>query len=283
MEKFRGEKIRPDVVVTGEAIALLVQPASLFLRVISGAIDIAASIVGIVLTIEVVMLFMFYGPKDELPLANMAQVSAFGASVTAFWVFFFPLLVETLTKGRSLGKYVAGTRVVRDDGGPITFRHAFIRALLGIAEFWITVGSVAILTASFNRRSKRMGDFFAGTYVIAEPAVTRRQPLLLAPELTQWAALARVSEIDGAFSVMARRFLQNADKMHPGSRRQAALQIASELEPSVYPPPPPNTDPERFIATVLVLRRDLEYTTYQKRDANISQKTAAVSASCYGF
>ena len=94
--------------------------------------------------------------------------------------------------------------------------------------------------------------------------------------------VAHVKELDGAFSVMARRFLQTAGKMQPEARRQAALQIANELEPSVYPPPPPNTNPERFIAAVLVLRRDLEYETYMRRDANISQKVAAVSAPKYG-
>lgn len=283
METFRGKKMRPDVVVTGEAVALLVQPASLFLRVISGVIDIASALVGMAITVEIVALFFFFGPAGELPLSNEAQFMALSSTVVALWVFFYPMTVETLTHGRSLGKFVAGTRVVRDDGGPITFRHAFIRALLGIAEFWVTMGSVAIVTASFNRRSKRVGDFFAGTYVIAEPGVTRRQPLLMAPELSQWAAMARVKEINGAFSVMARRFLQNAGKMHPGPRRQAAMQIAAELEPAVYPPPPPNTDPERFIAAVLVLRRDLEYAAYTKQEANISEKLAAVSTPRYGI
>lgn len=282
METFRGEKMRPDVVVTGEAVALLVQPASLFLRVISGLIDIASAIVGMVLTGEVVALFYFFGPTDQLPINNYAQLMALSAATIAFWAFFYPMIVETLTHGRSLGKFVAGTRVVRDDGGSITFRHAFIRALVGVGEIWFTGGAVAILTATFNRRSRRVGDFFAGTYVISEPAVTHRQALLLAPELAGWAMVAHVKELDGAFSVMARRFLQTAGKMQPEARRQAALQIANELEPSVYPPPPPNTNPERFIAAVLVLRRDLEYETYMKRDANISQKVAAVSAPKYG-
>lgn len=282
MEKFRGEKIRPEVVVTGEAVALPIQCASLFLRVISSVIDLAVSELGVILTVEIVTLFYVFTAKASRPLVNMAQLSAFYTVVVAFWVLFFPALVETCTAGRSLGKYVSGTRVVRDDGGSITFRHAFIRALLGVAEFWVTLGAVAILTAAFNRRSKRLGDFFAGTYVIAEPQVVWRQPLLMAPELAQWAATARVGEIDAAFSVMARRFLQNAARMQPSSRRQAAMRIAAELEPSVYPPPPPRTDPERFIAAVLVLRRDLEYAAYKSREGDIAEKLAAVSTGMFG-
>lgn len=283
MENFRGEKIRPDVVVTGEAIALLVQPASLFLRVISGTIDALTALVGGVFTAEIVILFFTFGPADSLPLKNEAQVSTFISVLFAFWAFFFPMLIETLTKGRTLGKFVAGTRVVRDDGGPITFRHAFIRALLGVAELWITLGSVAILTAFFSRRSKRLGDLFAGTYVITEPSINSRQPLLLAPEPSAWASGARVGEIDASLSIMARRFLQAAGRMEAVARRDAALKIASQLELAVYPPPPPRTDPERFIAAVLVLRRDLEFNNEASREANISQKLAAVSAPKYGI
>ena len=43
-----------------------------------------------------------------------------------------PTVVETLTRGRTLGKLALGLRVVRDDGGPITARHALTRALVGV-------------------------------------------------------------------------------------------------------------------------------------------------------
>ena len=46
----------------------------------------------------------------------------------------YPVTIETLTRGRSLGKMAAGLRTVRDDAGPITFRHAFTRGLLGVVE-----------------------------------------------------------------------------------------------------------------------------------------------------
>ena len=56
-----------------------------------------------------------------------------------------PTLVETLTRGRSLGKIAAGLRVVRDDGGPVRFRHSFVRSLFMLVDFWLTGGNAEAL------------------------------------------------------------------------------------------------------------------------------------------
>src|SRR5919112_957635 len=77
-----------------------------------------------------------------------------------------PTTVETLTRGRSLGKVAAGIRIVRDDGGPVRFRHALIRALAGVGEIWLTLGAVALITSMLNDRGKRVGDLLAGTYAV---------------------------------------------------------------------------------------------------------------------
>lgn len=285
MEQFSGTKIRPDVVITGEAIALLVQPASLFLRIISAIIDAVVWILGMVITYEVLFLILTLGGEDDgfLYFSNQAQVTAFVAVITAVWLFFVPMTVETLTRGKSLGRFIVGTRIVRDDGGPITLRHAFVRTLIGLGELWATVGAGAIIAAWTNRRGKRIGDIFAGTYAVSEASGVTRRPLLLAPELADWAGGANVGELDGVTTVAARRFLQSATKMDPLHRRQAAHTLATALLNKVYPPPPPETDPERFIAAVLVLRRDAEYHTNNAVQARLEKKLSAVSGSRYGI
>lgn len=68
MEQFSGTKIRPDVVITGEAIALLVQPASLFLRVAAAIVDAIVVILGMIITYEILFLIMeLRGDGDEIP------------------------------------------------------------------------------------------------------------------------------------------------------------------------------------------------------------------------
>lgn len=285
MEQFSGTKIRPDVVITGEAIALLVQPASLFLRIISAIIDAVVSILGMVITYEVLFLILTLsgGDDDFLYFSNEAQVTAFVAVVTAGWLFFVPMTVETLSRGKSLGRFIVGTRIVRDDGGPITLRHAFVRTLIGLGELWATMGAGAIIAAWTNRRGKRIGDIFAGTYAVSEASGVAHRPLLLAPELADWAGGVNVGELDGVTTVTARRFLQSAAKMDPLHRQQVAHTLATALLNQVYPPPPPETDPERFIAAVLVLRRDAEYHTNNAVQTRLEKKLSAVSGSRYGI
>ena len=285
MEQFSGTKIRPDVVITGEAIALLVQPASLFLRVVSAIIDAIAIILGMIITYEVLFLILsLSGESDDfMYFSNEAQVAALVSIITALWLFLVPMTVETLTRGKSLGRFIVGTRIVRDDGGPITLRHAFVRTLIGLGELWATMGAGAIIAAWTNRRGKRIGDIFAGTYAVSETSGLTRRPLLLAPELAQWASEANVGELDGVTTVTARRFLQSATKMDPLHRQQAAQTLATALLNHVYPPPPPGTDPERFIAAVLVLRRDAEYHTNNAIQARLEKKLSAVSGSRYGI
>lgn len=285
MEQFSGTKIRPDVVITGEAIALLVQPASLFLRVVSAIIDAIAVILGMIITYEMLFLILTLhdGSDDFMYFSNEAQVAALVSIITALWLFLVPMTVETLTRGKSLGRFIVGTRIVRDDGGPITLRHAFVRTLIGLGELWATMGAGAIIAAWTNRRCKRIGDIFAGTYAVSETSGLTRRPLLLAPELAQWASEANVGELDGVTTVTARRFLQSATKMDPLHRQQAAQTLATALLNQVYPPPPPGTDPERFIAAVLVLRRDAEYHTNNAIQARLEKKLSAVSGSRYGI
>ena len=285
MEQFSGTKIRPDVVITGEAIALLVQPASLFLRVVSAIIDAIAVILGMIITYEMLFLILTLhdGSDDFMYFSNEAQVAALVSIITALWLFLVPMTVETLTRGKSLGRFIVGTRIVRDDGGPITLRHAFVRTLIGLGELWATMGAGAIIAAWTNRRGKRIGDIFAGTYAVSETSGLTRRPLLLAPELAQWASEANVGELDGVTTVTARRFLQSATKMDPLHRQQAAQTLATALLNQVYPPLPPGTDPERFIAAVLVLRRDAEYHTNNAIQARLEKKLSAVSGSRYGI
>lgn len=285
MEQFSGTKIRPDVVITGEAIALLVQPASLFLRVVSAIIDAIAVILGMIITYEMLFLILTLhdGSDDFMYFSNEAQVAALVSIITALWLFLVPMTVETLSRGKSLGRFIVGTRIVRDDGGPITLRHAFVRTLIGLGELWATMGAGAIIAAWTNRRGKRIGDIFAGTYAVSETSGLTRRPLLLAPELAQWASEANVGELDGVTTVTARRFLQSATKMDPLHRQQAAQTLATALLNQVYPPPPPGTDPERFIAAVLVLRRDAEYHTNNAIQARLEKKLSAVSGSRYGI
>ncbi|VEG29922.1 RDD family protein [Actinomyces howellii] len=244
----------PELMITGEAVALEVAPASVGVRLLSGAIDYSIYAGGLFLTsIGAVALVETSG------FASDALVLVVLSSMLALWVVVVPLAVEVLSRGRSAGRLVVGTRVVRDDGGALRLRHSLVRVLLASVEIWSFSGVVAAVACVVTKRGKRLGDLLAGTYVVRDRPGTRdAAPLIMPPELAQWAGQADLRALPGDLALVARTFLQRASTMRPEARQHLAYQLAARAEPYVSPPPPPGTNPERFLAAALVARRDRE-------------------------
>lgn len=239
-----------DVIVTGEAVALEVRPASLLSRVLAITLDV---VVAVAVAVGAVMLIASV-PTSDPSVVGAATVLAIAAVTVGI-----PTAVETLTRGRTLGKVAAGLAVVRDDGGPPRFRHALVRALVGLGELWLTFGAVAIVTSILHPRGKRVGDIAAGTTVVrVRGAAPVLPPLVMPPELAGWAAAADVRALPDGLALQARRFVGRAASLHPAARESLGRSLAAAVEPLVAPPPPWGTPPERFLAAVLVVRRDRE-------------------------
>lgn len=146
--------------VTGEAVALELRPAKLPSRALAVLLDlIVAMAVYVVVAIALV--------ASTATLDEAAQIAV---SIASFILLLVggPIAVETLSHGRSLGKLALGLRVVRDDGGPIRFRHALVRGAIGVVEILMTFGTVACVASLVSARGRRLGDVFAGTLVVRE-------------------------------------------------------------------------------------------------------------------
>ena len=242
-----------DEILIGEGVLLDARPASFATRMLAAGIDVL--VVGMASVIVVVIVVAGLAPQlDEA--ATMALVITGLVVVTVV----VPTLVETLTRGRSLGKVVLGIRIVRDDGGPIRFRHAFVRALTGVLELWFTTGLVAILTSMVHPRGKRLGDLLAGTYAVRVRSGQKALPPVTMPfELAAWATRADMRRLPDGLALSARQLLGRADRLNRGSRVRLGTELAAQFEKYVAPGPPPGTSPERFLAAVLAERRNREY------------------------
>ena len=142
-----------DRVVIGEAVELDVRTARLPSRALGLALDV---LIMLVLLLVVLLVMSAIGADVDPALA--AAVSL----ITTVGVFVgYPLLWETLTRGRSPGKYAMGLRVVRTDGGPIVFRHALARALAGfIVDFGLLslfTGLIGIVVSASTARGRAAG------------------------------------------------------------------------------------------------------------------------------
>ena len=249
--------IEPELLITGEAVALDITPATVVNRMVSGLIDYTVYALGAALSVFAVM-GLVIGDGSALK-EDLALLKALLSLVALAWLVVIPLLVELFSRGRSLGRMVTGARVVRDDGGTVRLRHCLVRTLLAVVEIWGTWAVPALCASIVSKRGKRFGDMLAGTYVVREHHRSHAAPpLLMPPELVQWAAGTDLRSLPGGLSLTARTFLQRASSLMPSSRHQLGLDLASQVQGYVSPPPPAGTHPERFLAAVLTERRNRE-------------------------
>ncbi len=237
-----------DDLVTGEAVALDLPPASVGLRVVSGLIDVVVALV---------LLFMVYLVATLVSVGADAALLAVATLVSTVAVLVaFPTALETLTRGRSLGKLALGLRTVRDDAGPIAFRHAFIRALVGVVEIWVFTGVPALVCALVTSRGKRLGDVVAGTYVVRErfpfPGV---RPAMMPSHLAGWASSADIAPLPDGLALAVRQFLDRAASLNGASRATLGSRLSEQVLTHVAPAPPPGQHPEAVLAAVIAERR----------------------------
>jgi len=255
-----------DQVITGEAVALKIQPASPVQLIAAGIIDLFLSIGVAMAALVFLSLVGSLDPEAAATYVILALVLA---------VVLIPAVVETVTQGRSLGRWALGVQIVRDDGGAIRFRHAIIRSLAGLFEIYMTFGSIAFIVTIANVRHKRLGDLLAGTYPVSLNSGAQLPPPLIMPlELSSWARQADVSRLPGTLAWRARQFLNTASDLEPAHREQFSRSLAAEIGPYVSPSPPP-THPERFLAAVLVIRRDTEYRNSRSTQERLRSRVSA--------
>ncbi|PYY60047.1 RDD family protein [Curtobacterium sp. MCSS17_011] len=264
-----------DELVVGEGVALDVQPAGLVLRLAAALLD--------GLCVLVLFVLALFGVSRLWPRGlEPAWGAALGIVLLVVVLVLVPAAVETVTKGRSVGRFATGTRVVRLDGGAIGFRHAFTRALVGLFELWMTFGSVALLVALFGSRPRRLGDLLAGTIVQHERLPKQRDPeVLLPPELTAWAGVADVSALPQRLENRLGAFFRGAALMRPELREAAAQTLAAEVSAFAHPVPP--VPPEVFLAGVVVLRRRRDVRALGARAELLTAAGAAAAAPPPGF
>ena len=235
-------------VVTGEGVQLDLRPAAFASRAIGGVIDLLVQ--GAVLAGLLVVTFRLVGGLDA------AASAALTLTLVVLVAVGLPTTVETLTRGRTLGKLALGLRTVRDDGGPIWFRHALIRALVGVVEILVLLGAPALICSLGSPTGKRFGDLVAGTYVVRERgAVTAAPVAQVPPHLVGWVTNADIGRLPDGMALSVRQLLGRAAALHPQSRQALGLQLARSVALHVSPPPPAATHPEDFLAAVLAERR----------------------------
>ncbi|MFE4970426.1 RDD family protein [Streptomyces sp. NPDC056660] len=238
--------------VTGEAVALELRPARLPSRALAILLDL------------VVAMTVYIGVSIGLvaATASLDEAAQVALSLAAFLLLLVggPIAVETLSHGRSLGKMACGLRVVRDDGGPIRFRHALVRGALGVIEILMTFGVVACIASLVSARGRRLGDVFAGTLVVRERVPVGQTRFI--PPPPPWLA-GRFAELDlsavpDGLWLAVRQYLTRMQQLDPQVSWAMAEQLAADLAARTGTPAPQGIPPAAYLAAVAQERQARE-------------------------
>jgi len=197
----------------------------------------------------------------------------------------YPVLWETLTRGASPGKYALGLRVVSDDGGPERFRQSLVRGLAAVVEIWLLLGCPALICSLLSDRGKRLGDLFAGTFVIQQrlPARQYAAPLPpVGPYLAMWAASLEMSRLTEQTAETARRYLARLPELTPAAQAELGQRIATTVSAQVSPPPPPGTPIWAFLSAVLTERSNREHARLTRAPARMPGPPPGVQPAPWG-
>ncbi|WP_010549802.1 RDD family protein [Brachybacterium paraconglomeratum] len=265
---------RRDALITGDAVLLDLRTASFATRIVSAVID---GVLQLALLIGGILSVAWFADRAALDDGFLAA-GVLLASVLAY--VGYPVLSELLLRGRSVGRLVMGTRVVRDDGGPVHVRQSVLRAVMAMFEIWSTTGAVALVCSVIDRRSRRIGDLLAGTMVIQERMRTHPPQRVEVPlSLRDWAQAADVGRLPLPLLQDIRAFLPRAGQINAESRHQLSRDLLRRTLPHVAPAPPPGTPPEEFLAAVLAerSRRDeMRLRRAQERQQELAAEVRAV-------
>ncbi|MCW1821210.1 hypothetical protein A5731_22535 [Mycolicibacterium conceptionense] len=237
---------QPEPVVTGDAVVLDVAIAQLPVRTLAALIDIVVIAVGYV--VGVLLWSITLTQFDDALSAAILII------FTVLTLVGYPVVMETATRGRSLGKMALGLRVVADDGGPERFRQALFRGLAGFVEIWMLTGGPAVISSLLSAKGKRLGDIFAGTVVISERGPRLKPPPVMPPALAWWAASLELSGLGAEQAELARQFLSRSAQLDPRIRHEMGHRIFGEVASRISPPPPPGAPAEYVLAAVLAER-----------------------------
>ncbi|MFJ1750220.1 RDD family protein [Streptomyces sp. NPDC088116] len=249
--------------VTGDAVVLGLRPAKLPSRALALAIDLVVAWTAYLLVS--VLIFVAAGSLDDAAVAAVSVATFLLVPVGG------PIAVETLSHGRSLGKLACGLRVVRDDGGPIRFRHALVRGAVGVVEILMSFGVIGCIASLVSARGRRIGDVFAGTLVVRERAPAARMAMV--PPPPPW-LVGRFAELDLSavpddLWLAIRQYLTRMRQLDAGVGQAMAERLAGDLAERTGTPAPQGVPAGAYLAAVVNER--------QARDARRAFGSSAAS------
>jgi uncharacterized RDD family membrane protein YckC len=175
------------VIETPERVELHYILANVGNRFLAAAIDHLIQLVAMIIVLLFTLALSSWRLFSSMSIWTMAIMVL--VIFVIIWGYF--VVFETLWSGQTPGKRIMRLRVVREDGRPVRFFEVFVRNLIRLViDFQpapvMPSYAIGVISIIFSTRSKRVGDFVAGTVVVKERATE-------APSLEE---IVHISEIE---------------------------------------------------------------------------------------
>lgn len=191
-----------------------------------------------------------------LVLAGLAKALYFVALFAIQWGY--GAVLEWRWLGQTVGKRIAGTRVLSADGLPISFGQAALRNLLRVLDILpgaYLLGGACVL---WDARARRFGDIAADTIVVRAPVLEKPvQSSVLNERYNSLAQDGSLAAVAASLSAVERELMQSLanrrERLPLPIRYELFSLLACHLEQRLAWHRPSFLSEERFVLNLLAL------------------------------
>lgn len=125
-------------------------------------------VVGFLIDLVIIFVYVIILSYIESGMSGLFdRFTTFGLGQLLFLpVAFYSLFFNIIFNGRTPGKFIVGTKVVKIDGSPATWSDYLISWMLRLVDLWIISPGIGIMAIIFSNRNQRLGDMASDTIVI---------------------------------------------------------------------------------------------------------------------
>jgi uncharacterized RDD family membrane protein YckC len=164
-------------------------------------------------------------------------------------------IFETVWNGQTPGKRATHLRVIQDSGRPITVYEAVARNLLRIIDSLPGLYGVAIISALLSGKSKRLGDYVAGTVVVHEKPATLETAVRWETAAPPGSLKHDVSRLAPGEFKLIEAFLLRRNQLSADVRAQTARKILERLYSRIEFTPDEFKNPEPTLESLTAAYR----------------------------
>lgn len=147
--------------------------------------------------------------------------------------FFYSLAFELFNHGRSPGKMALQLRVIRMDGKPAGFLEYLMRWTFRALDIYLSIGTVALVSAISSRYAQRTGDLFANTVVVSTGKADRiplHRLLMIHERTVEQVFYPQAVKLSEETALLIKECLERFGRIKNGAHAEAVEMLSVKIQ-----------------------------------------------------